>query len=380
MGKTTYVLRIYRSGLRSRSVRWDDVAMLSERDVRGLLDYVGECYSMRALEELRQGMLPGLRRLVPCDIVSYNEADFTAQRMIALDDPVGSMTDDATDQFLRYGHQNPLVGHFQQPGVDGRPRKWSDFITRRELHATDIYRNAYEPMGVEYQMAFALPSAPELLIGLALNREKRDFTERDFTVVNMVRPHLVRAYVAAREHEALGRRLAALERGMSDAGRGLVLLGSDGSVEFASESAIRVLGSEGLPDTVREWLRTEARRAGSLDGASPLFLETAPRAGRWCTCCRHGREGEQDSLIVEASAEALGAEALRGLGLTARQAEVLRLVALGEQTSAIARSLGISARTVEKHLQAIFERLGVRSRSAAAATAWAGVRAATPLA
>jgi DNA-binding CsgD family transcriptional regulator len=352
--------------------------MLSERDVRGLLDYVGECYSIHALDELRQGMLPGLRRLVPCDIVSYNEANFTARHMIARDDPVGSMTDDAADQFLRYGHQNPLVGYFQQPGVDGRPRKWSDFITRRELHATDLYRNAYEPMGVEYQMAFALPSAPELLIGLALNRGKRDFTERDFTVVNMVRPHLVRAYVAAREYEALGRRLAALERGMSDAGRGLVLLGPGGSVEFASESAVRVLGSEGLPDEVGEWLRAQADRRNSLDGAPPLFYE-GPQGRAVVHLLPARTEGEQDSLVVEASAEALGADALRGLGLTARQAEVLRLVALGEPTGAIARTLGISARTVEKHLQAIFERLGVRSRSAAAATAWAGVRAATPL-
>ena len=118
-------------------------------------------------------------------------------------------------------------------------------------------------------------------------------------------------------------------------------------------------------------------RTATLDGAAPLFYD-GPH-GRAVVHLLPAREAsERDCLLVEANAEALGPEALLGLGLTQRQAEVLRLVALGESTGAIARSLGISARTVDKRLQAIFERLGVRSRAAAAATAWAGIRATAP--
>ncbi len=46
-------------------------------------------------------------------------------------------------------------------------------------------------------------------------------------------------------------------------------------------------------------------------------------------------------------------------GLTARQREVLRLVAQGRTTKAIARTLGISAKTVESHRAVLMERLGI---------------------
>lgn len=57
--------------------------------------------------------------------------------------------------------------------------------------------------------------------------------------------------------------------------------------------------------------------------------------------------------------------------LTARQAEILRLVALGRSNRAIADELAISARTVERHLSTIFNLLDVDSRAAAVATAGA---------
>jgi len=48
--------------------------------------------------------------------------------------------------------------------------------------------------------------------------------------------------------------------------------------------------------------------------------------------------------------------------LSRRQAEVCCLVASRLNTSEIAQCLSISQRTVEKHLENIFEKLGVRSR------------------
>ncbi len=51
--------------------------------------------------------------------------------------------------------------------------------------------------------------------------------------------------------------------------------------------------------------------------------------------------------------------------LTAREMEVLRLVATGLSDAQVARHLGISTRTVSKHLVSIYTKLGVRSRTAA---------------
>ncbi len=55
--------------------------------------------------------------------------------------------------------------------------------------------------------------------------------------------------------------------------------------------------------------------------------------------------------------------------MTARESEVLRWVALGKTNRDIAEIIGISPRTVNKHLEHVFEKLGVETRTAAAAVA-----------
>jgi DNA-binding NarL/FixJ family response regulator len=51
--------------------------------------------------------------------------------------------------------------------------------------------------------------------------------------------------------------------------------------------------------------------------------------------------------------------------LTAREVEVLRLIAQGLTNDQVAETLIISPRTVEKHLESIYGKLQVTSRSAA---------------
>ena len=58
-----------------------------------------------------------------------------------------------------------------------------------------------------------------------------------------------------------------------------------------------------------------------------------------------------------------------GSVLTARECDVLRLVAAGGTNRSIGSDLGLSEHTVARHLQNTFTKIGVSSR--AAATAWA---------
>ena len=52
-------------------------------------------------------------------------------------------------------------------------------------------------------------------------------------------------------------------------------------------------------------------------------------------------------------------------GLSQRESEVLSHVAKGMTNQAISLMLGISERTVEKHLERVYQKLGVESRTAA---------------
>jgi DNA-binding CsgD family transcriptional regulator len=63
---------------------------------------------------------------------------------------------------------------------------------------------------------------------------------------------------------------------------------------------------------------------------------------------------------------ALGAEGAHGAhGLTARELEVLRMIAAGRTNKAVAAELVLSVRTVDRHVSNIFAKLGVSSRAAA---------------
>jgi DNA-binding NarL/FixJ family response regulator len=62
-----------------------------------------------------------------------------------------------------------------------------------------------------------------------------------------------------------------------------------------------------------------------------------------------------------------GPSSLEAENLTAREEEILRLVAQGYRTKEVAEALAISAQTVETHLRNTYEKLHVRSRAAAVA-------------
>ena len=99
-----------------------------------------------------------------------------------------------------------------------------------------------------------------------------------------------------------------------------------------------------------------ARAMGDDEGAR-LEIQTA-RAGF-----------ERLGARRDARRAAAIADAPRFAGLTAREGEVLRLVAAGQSNRQIGRALAISEYTVARHVQNIFVKLRVSSRASAAAVA-----------
>jgi DNA-binding NarL/FixJ family response regulator len=82
-------------------------------------------------------------------------------------------------------------------------------------------------------------------------------------------------------------------------------------------------------------------------------------------CSRTALRPHLDAVYQDSQRRRTGAARL-----TARQRELLRLVAAGYTNTQIARRLGISEGTVRTHLENIYERLGVSSRTAAVTSAF----------
>ncbi len=117
---------------------------------------------------------------------------------------------------------------------------------------------------------------------------------------------------------------------------------------------------------VRMLMGLACRALGDLDGAT-LELEAARRTF-------HELGAAPELARLGALDRGPGGErnkAADARGLTARELEVLRLVAVGKSNREIGEALFISEHTVARHVQNIFGKLGVSSRTAASAFAFA---------
>lgn len=82
-----------------------------------------------------------------------------------------------------------------------------------------------------------------------------------------------------------------------------------------------------------------------------------------------GEKGWVSRAVAEKLSQMVQAGKETGNELTARELEVLRLVVDGKTSAEIAHRLGISGKTVEKHLEKIFKKMNVSSRVEAAVVA-----------
>jgi CheY-like chemotaxis protein len=128
-----------------------------------------------------------------------------------------------------------------------------------------------------------------------------------------------------------------------------------------------------LPEPVLEWLRTEATVAAQ--GREPRTL-SVERDERQLVLALQQRTGDDDLLIVmrEVSDAAVVQALVQALRLTLREAEVLYWVAKGKTNRDIGDILGSSPATVKKHLERVYVKLGVETRTAAAGLAMARLR------
>jgi DNA-binding CsgD family transcriptional regulator len=343
------------------------VASLSERDLRAVLDFVGEAHDAQDRDEFRAVALPGYRRLVPADYASYNEVLAGGKASVAIAEP--ELPEWAYPVFARYSGQNPLI-QFYLRTRDGRPYRFTDVTTAAKFRQTEIWEHFFKPLGIQHQLAFLLPSVPELMIGIALSRGGRNFTERDRAVLDLTRPHLIQAYRNAEVRERLASIIDALRQGLDAEGTPVIVLGDDETVAFASETA-RALVEEAsgqapeegrpLPGALGDWAAE-----GATSGALPIGRKQDTLLVR-----RVRTSGRGQVVLLDRAGRVLSPELLRGLGLTPREAAVLYGLALGTDPPALATELSVSPRTVAKHAQRIYAKLGVRNRAQAVATAWA---------
>jgi DNA-binding CsgD family transcriptional regulator len=180
---------------------------------------------------------------------------------------------------------------------------------------------------------------------------------------------VARAQENAELLERLGAERHGLERAADTVDLGIVLV-RRGRAAYVSPRAREQLSRHFPPATMRH---------GTLPDTVVEWLASGPAAGEPLRVERDGSEIEI-GLLPHPDGRLLTMRewvthvlphALEPLGLTRRQAEVLAWLAQGKTNADIAAILAISPSTVARHVEAIFATLGVRTRTAAAAAAFA---------
>lgn len=160
------------------------------------------------------------------------------------------------------------------------------------------------------------------------------------------------------------------------AGRHLLAVRADGSIRWSTPQATRLInaamgrddGLEVLSARIAAWM--EERQAGSIprEGSFSPFGEAQPSL----QFSFLGAIGPDEYLVRLAAAviRRPDDEVLRQhFPLTQRESEVLAWIAKGKSNKDIGDILGLSARTVNKHLEQIYVKLGVENRASAAVRA-----------
>lgn len=202
-------------------------------------------------------------------------------------------------------------------------------------------------------------------------------------VTKPIRPAEVLARIAA--HLQSARQMRQARSALDAFGQGTVAIHCATARITWQTALARTLLAEWFPEAggatpprLLAWAQHAERARRSGEEPPQLVHAEGPRRLLATFHDRSAEEGEDEWLIVlREENDASAIEALvAAFRLTAREAEVLYWVIRGKTNRDIGDILGTSPRTVHKHLEHVFDKLGVETRTAAASMAMGKIRGA----
>lgn len=177
-----------------------------------------------------------------------------------------------------------------------------------------------------------------------------------------------------RVHLGNARKARSARKALDSTGRRIVACDASGVIRWTTPQAAQLLTRVGLradegdrlPWQIIEWLAsgtdpqspgaTDSPACTAADGVAFRLLERAP-------------DGEILLRLLERDQGSDEERLAQAFGLTLREAEVLLWITHGKSNKEAAEILSMSPRTVNKHLEQVFVKLGVENRTAAATMA-----------
>jgi hypothetical protein len=266
----------------------------SRHDFRAALDFIALLGEARDLDEFASHIAFELDGVVACHCRSHNEINPRRRRAHWIANVETGPAD--MQAFEQHIAENPLINHVTAHPL-GPAVRISDLVSQRQWRSLGVYSDFYHPWNCERIMSLELANGA-VSISVAVFRDGRDFSERDRTMMTVLRPHLIGAYRHAALTDDLGERLALLDRGIEIGGLGVIVIGADGRMRSMSDAARVWLATylgpmpdhDCLPDEVAAWLRRGENPASAAETMleAPLpFVVDRHEARLVLRCLRH---------------------------------------------------------------------------------------------
>ena len=349
----------------------------TERSIR---EIVRLCHMGLDSRTLRMETIKRLRQVIPIDVSFFATADPATLLF------TGAVADDilerVTPQFIENEFLRDDVNKFVRlargtPSVSGLAQ-----ATQDQLEHSPRYQEILAPLHLGDELRAALITNDACWGFLCLHRDRSSppFSPGEAALLRRLTPHLAEGLrTALLLGEGTGAPLSEQP--------GLLLLANDLSVVATTPSAERWLSEVrdvgrsstlGLPQAVyAAAARLQAMERNSEEQSNLLpKVRLRAASGQWLvlhasrlagthrdTNATQTESDGQIAVMIEVARPVEMAPLIaQAYTLSRRESEIVQHVARGESTREIAALLQISSNTVQDHLKAIFEKVGVRSR------------------
>lgn len=348
---------------------------LTGKDLRRLSEFLRDLYQLRSHDEFTTHLIAASPSITEGEFTTYNEFHSNGKEGVVKSDQIPHISNPGYYASIinQYADQHPFLPHLQRT-KDGRARMFSDFLSTREFRKTSLYQEFYKPLQIPYIAVMSLAGNRHTSITISRHRSGREFNEKTRTILNAIRPHLSQAFKNAMAVTDTHTQFGMTSPETEEAHTAVLAVTPNGRIKWATPRAYSLIreyclqngvGMDWLAPNLREWLIYQQKQLDSpKEVATPVSLLNITHGDRKLSI-RLIRNGCQSLLFLEEQRSMIDNKRLYVLGLSKRETEILGWVTKGKTNPEIGTILGISPRTVQKHLERIYGHLGVENRHAA---------------
>jgi DNA-binding CsgD family transcriptional regulator len=180
---------------------------MSTRAIRAILELVAGADSAGSVETYHAALLAALADALPCDVVVFNDfqlgpgVDALGRPTVTCTaapplEPRGAISPALLGTFLCHVSRHPLIRLHASGDVCAH--RLSDATSMRSFRRGPLYAEFFRPAAIGHQLTLGFEGPPRRLVGVWLSRTRRDFSEDELLLAELLRPHLQAGEVAAR--------------------------------------------------------------------------------------------------------------------------------------------------------------------------------------